>query len=141
MALFSESRVLVTSCTTSLTVNDQFFLVVMFNALHKFELNILECDLQSPHVIITESKSTSHLYGKPGNSGENSNGTVHPGGILPEEPNLSRYYLFPVSTETTEFSVPFVWITSARLHVERKRKIYRYFVNNTTQSRKKTRTI
>ena len=29
----------------------------------------------------------------------------------------------------------FVWITSARLHVERKRKIYRYFVNGTTQSR------
>ena len=32
------------------------------------------------------------------------------------------------------FSVPFVWITSARLHVERKRKIYQYFVNGTTQS-------
>ena len=29
----------------------------------------------------------------------------------------------------------FVWITSARLHVERKRKIYRYFINDTTQSR------
>ena len=29
----------------------------------------------------------------------------------------------------------FIWITSARLHVERKRKIYRYFVNGTTQSR------
>ena len=24
--------------------------------------------------------SAYHLYGKPGNSGENSNGTVHPGG-------------------------------------------------------------
>ena len=35
MALFYESRALVTFCTTSLTVNDQFFLVVMFNALHK----------------------------------------------------------------------------------------------------------
>ena len=36
-----------------------------------------------------------------------------------------------------KFSVPFffIWITSARLHVERKRKIYRYFVNGTTQSR------
>lgn len=30
-----ESRVLVTSCTTSLTVTNHFFLVVMFNALHK----------------------------------------------------------------------------------------------------------
>ena len=34
-----------------------------------------------------------------------------------------------------KFSVPFVWITSARLHDERKWKIYRYFVNGTTQSR------
>ena len=48
----------------------------------------------------------------------------------------SWYYLFPVFTETNEwFSVLFVCITSARLHVERKRKIYRYFVNGTTQSR------
>ena len=31
--------------------------------------------------------------------------------------------------------VPFIWITSARLHVQRKRKLYRYFVNGTTQSR------
>ena len=32
------------------------------------------------------------------------------------------------------FSVPFVWITSVRFHVERKRKIYQYFANGTTQS-------
>ena len=38
------------------------------------------------------SVSAYHLYGKPGNSRENSNGTVH----------LSRYYLFPLLTETTE---------------------------------------
>ena len=31
--------------------------------------------------------------------------------------------------------VPFVWITSARLHVQRKRKLNQYFVNGTTQSR------
>jgi len=34
-----------------------------------------------------------------------------------------------------KFSVPLVWITSARLQVERKRKLYRYFENGTTQSR------
>ena len=28
--------------------------------------------------------SAYHLYGKPGNSVENSNGTVHPGGNFPE---------------------------------------------------------
>ena len=42
---------------------------------------------------------------------------------------------FPFLPKRPKFSVPFVWITSARLHVERKRKIYRYFVNGTTQSR------
>ena len=41
---------------------------------------------------------------------------------------LSRYCLF-----RPKFSVPFVRITSAKLHVERKWKIYRYFVNGTTQ--------
>ena len=41
---------------------------------------------------------------------------------------------FPFLPKRPKFSVPFVWITSARLHVERKWKIYRYFVNGTTQS-------
>ena len=40
---------------------------------------------------------------------------------------------FPFLPKRPKFSVPFVWITSARLHVERKRKLYRYFVNGTTQ--------
>ena len=43
--------------------------------------------------------------------------------------------VLPFLPKPPKFSVPFVWITSARLHVERKRKIYRYFVNRTTQSR------
>ena len=42
---------------------------------------------------------------------------------------------FPFLPKRPNFSVTFAWITSARLHVERKRKIYRYFVNGTTQSR------
>ena len=68
-----------------------------------------------------------HLYGKPGNSGQSSNGTVHPGGDFPENKYyISRYYIFPVFTDTTD---------RARLHLERERKIYRYFVNGTTQSR------
>ena len=32
---------------------------------------------------------------------------------------------FPFLPKRPKFSVPFVWITSARLHVERKWKIYR----------------
>ena len=68
--------------------------------------------------------SAYHLYGKPENSGENSNGTVHPGGNYPEKKEyLSRYYFFPVLTKRPKFSVPFVWITSARLHVERKKNL------------------
>ena len=42
---------------------------------------------------------------------------------------------FPFLPKRPKYSVPFVWITSSRLHVERKRKFYRYFVNGTTQSR------
>ena len=49
------------------------------------------------------SLSTYHLYGKPGNSGENSNGPVHPGENFSEKKYyISRYYLFPIFTETTE---------------------------------------
>ena len=80
--------------------------------------------------------SAYHLYAKPGNSGENSNGTVHPVGILRERSNTFRdITVFPFLPKRPKVSEPFVWITSARLHVERKRKIYRYFVNGTTQSR------
>ena len=42
---------------------------------------------------------------------------------------------FPFLPKRPKYSVPFVWITSARLQVERKRTICRYFVNGTTQSR------
>ena len=76
------------------------------------------------------------MYGKPGNSGENLNGTVHSGGNFPKKSNTFRgITVFPFLPKRPKFSVPFVCITSARLHVARKRKIYRCFVNGTTQSR------
>ena len=40
---------------------------------------------------------------------------------------------FPFLPKRPKYSVPFVWITSARLQVERKRTICRYFVNGATQ--------
>ena len=46
--------------------------------------------------------SAYHLYGKPGNSGENLSGMVYPGGNFRKKKYLSRYYLFSVFTETTE---------------------------------------
>ena len=80
--------------------------------------------------------SAYHLYGKPENSGENSNGTVHPGGNYPEKRNTFRgITFFPFLPNDRNFLYHFVWINSARLHVERNWKIYRYFVNGTTQSR------
>ena len=86
--------------------------------------------------IVIQTGSAYHLCGKPSNFGENSNGTVHPGGNFPEKSNTFRgITFFPFLPKRPKFSVPFVWITSARLHVERKWKIYRYFVNGTTQSR------
>ena len=69
-------------------------------------------------------------------SRENSHGTAHPGGNFTEKSNSFRgITFFPFLPKRPKFSVPFVWITSARLQVGRKRKIYRYFVNGTTQSR------
>ena len=64
------------------------------------------------------------MYGKPENSGENSNGKVHPGGNFPEKSNTFRgITFFPFLPKRPKFSVPFVWITSARLHVERKKNL------------------
>ena len=83
-----------------------------------------------------QPRNAYHLYGKPGNSRENLNRTVHVGGNFPEKRQyLSRYNTFAVFPKRPRFSVPFDWITRARLHVQRKRKLYRYFVNGTTQSR------
>ena len=77
------------------------------------------------------SWSAYHSYGKPGNSGENSSGTVHPSGNFWKKGNT----FFPFLLKRPQFFVPFILITSTRLPVQRKRKLYRYFVNGTTQSR------
>ena len=41
---------------------------------------------------------------------------------------------FPFLPKRPKYSVPFAWVISARLQVERKRTICQYFVNGTTQS-------
>ena len=56
--------------------------------------------------------------------------------IFRQKSNTFRGIIFfPFLPKRPKFSILFVWITSARLHAERKRNIYRYFVNGTTQSR------
>ena len=55
-----------------------------------------------------QTRSAYHLYGKPGNSGENSNETDHPGGHFP---------FFSLLTETSEI---FCFII-AELHPRAKR--------------------
>ena len=65
--------------------------------------------------------SAYHLYGKPRNFGENSNGTVRKGGNFPEKSNTFRgITVFLFLRKLPKFSLPFVWTISARLHVERK---------------------
>ena len=72
--------------------------------------------------------SAYHLYGKPGNSGENSNGTVHPGGNFPEKRNTFRgITFFPFLPKRLKFFVPFVWLTSARLPLEAEGEKWRSF--------------
>ena len=53
------------------------------------------------------------------------NRAVHPGGSFPEKKQylLSSITCFPFLPKRPRFSVPFVWITSARLHLERKQKL------------------
>ena len=53
--------------------------------------------------------------------------------FTPVEFSGKKVIPFEVLPKRPQFSVPFVWITSTRLQVERKRKIYRYFVNGTTK--------
>ena len=66
--------------------------------------------------------SAYHLYRKPGKIREKfkwndpSDGNFPAKKVIP----LEVFFLFPIFTETT---VPFVRITSARLHVEKAKKI------------------
>ena len=53
--------------------------------------------------------------------------------IFPEK-KLIPFEVLPFYRNDRNFPYH-VWITSVRLYVEGKRKIYRYFVNSTTQSR------
>ena len=62
--------------------------------------------------------------------GENLNGRFIPVDIFREE-TFRGITFFPFLQKQPKFSVQFVCITSARLQVERKRKIYWYFVNGT----------
>ena len=84
----------------------------------------------------TNSLRNHHLYGKPGNSGRIQMERFIPVEISRKTSTTFRgITFFPFLPTRPKCSVPFVWITSARLHLERERKIYRYFVNGTTQSR------
>ena len=79
--------------------------------------------------------SAYHLYGKPENSGENSNGTVHPGGNYPEKRNTFRgITFFPFLPNDRNFLYHLFGLPVPGF-MSRERKIYRYFVNGTTQSR------
>ena len=51
----------------------------------------------------------------------------------PGSPTPCKQVLSMLLLEQPKFSVPFVWITSAKNPLERKRKICRYFVNGTIQ--------
>ena len=79
------------------------------------------------------------MYRKPGNSGENSNGTVHPGGNFPEKRNTFRgITFFPFLPKRLKFFVPFVWLTSARLPLEAEGEKWRSFPRRAMVFRKCT---
>ena len=63
--------------------------------------------------------SAYHLHGESDNCGENSNGTVHPGGMLGKKGNTLAFEVLPFSRFENRNDRNFL----------RKPKIYRYFVN------------
>ena len=90
------------------------------------------------HIYQQKTRSAYHLYGKPGNFGENSNGKVHPGGNFPDKKKyLSRYYLFPVFTETTEIFCTICLDYQCQASTREKAKNLPVFwkIKDTTQSR------
>ena len=60
-----------------------------FSYANSFILLVETCDqlhVKNSYLrFVTQTGSAYHFYGKPGNSGENSNGTVHPGGNFLEK--------------------------------------------------------
>ena len=64
-----------------------------------------------------------HLYGKPSNPGENSNGTVHPSGNCPEKRNTLRgITFFPFLPKRPKCLLLFVWLPVPVLLLRRKVK-------------------
>ena len=83
-----------------------------------------------------QPRDAHHLYGKPGNYRENSNGTVHPGGNFPgkkvipfEVKYFCRFY------RNDRIFLYHLFGLLVPVFTQRKRKLYRYFVNGTTQFR------
>ena len=74
------------------------------------------------------------IHGKSGNSGENSNGTVHPGGNFPPKKSNTSWGItfFTFLPKRPKFLVPFVWLTSARLHLEEEGEKWRSFPRRVT---------
>ena len=65
------------------------------------------------------------MYGKSGDSGANSNGTVHCNGNFPENGNTFRgITFFSFLPKQPKFFVPFVWLTSARFPLEAKGDLF-----------------
>ena len=76
----------------------------------------------------TDTTSAYHLNGKPGNSGENWNGTVHPVEIFRKKViPFEVLPFFPFSPKRPKFFVPFVWLTSARLPLKAEGEKWRSF--------------
>ena len=68
-------------------------------------------------VVKCRHRENGLLHGKAGNSNENSNGTLHPVEMFRKKviPSFRGVTFFPLLPKRPKFSVPFVWISSARL--------------------------
>ena len=112
------------------------FLGILQKKKHKMEVIFMWYKITLPFGVSVNLRALTICIENPEIPGRIQMACFIPGEIFRKKSNTFRgITVFPLLPKRPKFSVPFVWITSARLHVERKRIIYRYFVNGTTQSR------
>ena len=75
--------------------------------MSSFRITVDLCKSSGTKLAHFQTRSAYHLNGIFGNSGTNSNGTVHPGGKFSEKGNTFRgISFFPLLPEFPEISVP-----------------------------------
>ena len=104
-----------TTSEPAISVGDLLGLLAEDNTLQKPSIFLGRVQVHEQTFMSVDQEQLPFVW-KTGNSGDNSNGMFHPDGNFPGK-NITFFPIFP---NRPKFPVPFVWITSARLQVDRK---------------------